>query len=319
MTALYEKYRPSSIDEYMGHSDIVQSIKHIIRKPSCASCFLFFGSKGTGKTTLARIFFKMLNCDGRCTGCEKCTKSSDLREIDSSRYRHIDKVEKIVEEFYYRPIFSFYKLYIFDEAHALSVYSFNALLNVIDKVPSYIKIIFITTRIDRIPDTICSRCVVYRFVPFDNMRIYKYIRSVAYREGIDIKKENIKTIVKYAKGDIREALNRLESFLVSSDLPDILKAKDIYKMIMFIYKKKLTSLRKVLYRISDKVIDYRDVLSDMLDMINRLIYRYRYISLGRIRGWVIKEINYTRTLHPSFYWFAAFLFSLYGKQKSSKR
>ncbi len=218
--ALYRKWRPSEFDEVKGQDHIVITLKNQIKADRIGHAYLFCGTRGTGKTTVAKIFAKAVNClhpvDGSpCNECEMCRAinqqtSMNVIEIDAASNNGVDNIREIRDEVTYSPTEGKYKVYIIDEVHMLSIGAFNALLKTLEEPPSYVIFILATTEAHKIPITILSRCQRYDFkrITIDTIadRLFELIR----REDLDVEDKAVRYIARAADGSMRDALSLLD-------------------------------------------------------------------------------------------------------------
>ena len=219
-TALYRKFRPTVFEDVKGQEHIVTTLKNQIRADRIGHAYLFCGTRGTGKTTIAKIFAKAVNCehpvDGSpCGECETCKAiaagaSMNVIEIDAASNNGVDNIREIVEEVAYSPAAGKYKVYIIDEVHMLSIGAFNALLKTLEEPPSYVIFILATTEVHKIPITILSRCQRYDFRRITIDTIADRIRELTGIEKVPIEDKAIRYIAKTADGSMRDALSLLD-------------------------------------------------------------------------------------------------------------
>ena len=218
---LYRKYRAKDFDHIIGQENITTILKNAIKLNKVSHAYLFVGSRGTGKTSTARVLAKALNCPHRlkdgnpCNKCEICKeiddgKFMDIIEIDAASNRGIDQIRELKERIEYSPTKGKYKVYIIDEVHMLTKEAFNALLKTLEEPPQHVIFILATTEVHKIPATILSRCQRFDFSLGTEAEIYKLISEVAKKENLNISEEGLNTIVKHAKGSYRDALSILE-------------------------------------------------------------------------------------------------------------
>ena len=218
--ALYRKYRPKNFDEISGQSAIVQTLRNQIRSGRIAHAYLFQGLRGSGKTSIARIFAKAVNCestiDGNpCNQCEHCiTKNDvnpDLIEIDAASNNGVDNIRQLIDEVNYKPTNSKYKVYIIDEVHMLSGSAFNALLKTIEEPPEHAIFILATTELNKVPPTIKSRCQIFNFKSLVIDEIKYTLKGILSKEQIDyFDDECLEFIAKKADGSMRDAVSILD-------------------------------------------------------------------------------------------------------------
>lgn len=216
-TALYRKFRPDEFSEVRGQEHIVTTLKNQIRADRIGHAYLFCGTRGTGKTTVAKIFAKAVNCehpvDGNpCNECKTCRAissgaSMNVIEIDAASNNGVDNIREIRDEVAYSPAEGKYKVYIIDEVHMLSIGAFNALLKTLEEPPPYVIFILATTEAHKIPVTILSRCQRYDFKRITQEEIAKRLQDLLGREGVEAEEKAIRYIAKKADGGMRDALS----------------------------------------------------------------------------------------------------------------
>ncbi len=219
-TALYRKFRPGEFDEVKGQDHISQTLQNQIKANRIGHAYLFCGTRGTGKTSVAKIFAKAVNCqhpmDGSpCGECEMCKAisagtSMNVIEIDAASNNGVDNIREIREEVAYRPTEGKYKVYIIDEVHMLSIGAFNALLKTLEEPPEYVIFILATTEVHKIPITILSRCQRYDFKRITIDTIAARLSDLMDKEGIEVEDRAIRYIAKAADGSMRDALSLLD-------------------------------------------------------------------------------------------------------------
>ena len=218
--ALYRKYRPYVFDDVIGQEHIVRTLKNQINSHRVAHAYLFSGSRGTGKTTIAKIFARAVNCPspvngsacGKCDVCKKVKESSAMNviEIDAASHNGVDNIREINEEVKYTPAVGQYKVYIIDEVHMLSIGAFNALLKTLEEPPAHVIFILATTDPQKIPVTILSRCQRFDFKRIMASQIEEAMRKYMDKEAVDIEESALSYIARLADGGMRDALSILE-------------------------------------------------------------------------------------------------------------
>ena len=219
-TALYRKFRPDSFQDVKGQDAIVRTLKNQIRAQRIGHAYLFCGTRGTGKTTVAKILAKAVNCehpiDGNpCNECETCKaiaagNSMNVIEIDAASNNGVDNIREIREEVAYSPTSGKYKVYIIDEVHMLSIGAFNALLKTLEEPPSYVIFILATTEAHKIPITILSRCQRYDFKRIARTTIVDRLRELMDGEQVEVEDKALRYIAKKGDGSMRDALSLLD-------------------------------------------------------------------------------------------------------------
>lgn len=284
--ALYRKYRPTNFDEVVGQTHIIQTLKNAIVQNRIAHAYLFCGPRGTGKTSIAKIFAKTLNCtnnqDAPCGVCENCKMASngshpDIIEIDAASNNGVDEVRNLIDKVKYAPMQGKYKIYIIDEVHMMTSGAFNALLKTIEEPPAHVIFIFATTEPNKVLPTIISRCQRFDFNKV-SMHDIKYRLSVVCKnEGIEIDENGLTLIAQLADGGMRDALSILDQCVAycSShiDVNDIRKiygvvtSEDIGKLFYSVYKKDVDSFVKDIQKYSDMGMDIKRLTADFIHML----------------------------------------------------
>ncbi|MBN2219894.1 MAG: DNA polymerase III subunit gamma/tau [Kosmotogaceae bacterium] len=223
---LYRKYRPRNFNELVGQDQVKEILGKAIEKNKLSHAYIFSGSRGTGKTTSARILAKMLNClsegsekpCGVCDSCKAIDSSShmDVVELDAASYRGIDEIRKIRDAVSYRPVMGKYKVYIIDEFHMLTREAFNALLKTLEEPPDRVVFILATTNLEKVPETILSRCQIFYFKPLNEEDIVAYLERIARAEELEYDEKGLKYISKAAHGGMRDAVNLMERVIAFS-------------------------------------------------------------------------------------------------------
>lgn len=219
-TALYRKFRPAEFEDVKGQDHIITTLKNQIKADRIGHAYLFCGTRGTGKTTVAKIFAKAVNCEhpvdgspcGECTMCKNIAAGTSMNviEIDAASNNGVDNIREIREEVSYRPTEGRYKVYIIDEVHMLSIGAFNALLKTLEEPPEYVIFILATTEAHKIPITILSRCQRYDFKRITIDTIAARLDELMKKEQVEVEEKAIRYIAKAADGSMRDALSLLD-------------------------------------------------------------------------------------------------------------
>ena len=218
--ALYRKWRPQIFDDVIGQEHITRTLKNQVKTGRLSHAYIFIGTRGTGKTTCARILAKAVNCehpvDGNpCGVCPACRAISDgtamdVVELDAASYNGVDNVRALREEALFSPVALKKRVYIIDEVHMLSTPAFNALLKILEEPPEHLLFILATTELQKVPATILSRCQRHSFRRIDTEKIAAYLSTIAAREGFDLRPDAAELIARLAEGGVRDALSLLD-------------------------------------------------------------------------------------------------------------
>lgn len=268
--ALYRKFRPDSFADVKGQEHIVTTLQNQIRANRIGHAYLFTGTRGTGKTTVAKILAKTVNCenpteDGPCGECRICKaiaagSSMNVIEIDAASNNGVDNIREIVEEVSYSPAEGKYKVYIIDEVHMLSIGAFNALLKTLEEPPSYVIFILATTEVHKLPITILSRCQRYDFRRISIDTITDRMRELTDAEGVEVEEKALRYVAKMADGSMRDALSLLDqciAFHMGKELTydkvlDVLGAVDtevFSRLLRHVLEREVTGCVKLLEEI----------------------------------------------------------------------
>ena len=297
------KYRPIIFKDLIGQEIIAETIYNSIKNNRSANAYLFTGIRGVGKTTIARIVAKSLNClrgiDQLCTKnlCENCKAISnsnhiDVLEMDAASKTGVDDVRDLIEFSRYGPTTAKYKIFIIDEVHMLSKQAFNALLKTLEEPPEYLKFIFATTEIKKIPVTVVSRCQRFDLARVNSSNLLKFIKEVKDKEKGKIKDEALKLIVKISEGSVRDALSLLDRALLSQNEKSEIDLKEAQKIFGFFDKSYLINLFKFLFKGDEKeVINiYRSIYNQgvepkvFLNDFLEILYYIKNISSIKLDG-----------------------------------
>ena len=284
------KYRPSTFDQLIGQDVVVQTITNSIKSNKVPNAYLFTGIRGIGKTTTARIVAKALNCkngienickETLCENCEAISNSNhiDVLEMDAASKTGVDDVRDLIEFSRYGPTSSKFKIFIIDEVHMLSKQAFNALLKTLEEPPEYLKFIFATTEIKKIPITVVSRCQRFDLSRIKSTELFEFLKDVSAKENGKITDDALKLIVKISEGSVRDALSLLDRGLLSNLDNEELNLNKAQKIFGFFDKSKLIELFRFilegseaktleLYRhIYDQGVDPKVFINDFLELL----------------------------------------------------
>lgn len=317
--ALYRKYRPTSFLQVVGQNDIVTILKNSIINQSFAHAYLFSGTKGTGKTSLAKILAKAVNCKNnvageacnRCSSCQIINNSSqeiDILEIDGASNNGVEEIRSIKNNVSLLPMNLKYKVYIIDEVHMLTTAAFNALLKTLEEPPKHIIFIFATTEPYKIPETIISRCQWLQFEKINQTDLVRVFSEILTQEQIAFEPDALMQLALLADGSLRDGINSLEKVFNFSSALTLKSVDKLYNIIS--NEKKLAFLKAILSHnanetvviineISDYLSDFKKFLTEMLTVTQDIIiYRLtenikisRYLNLDQITSFASVDIS----------------------------
>ena len=284
--ALYRKYRPTNFDEVVGQKHIIQTLKNAVAKDRIGHAYLFCGPRGTGKTSIAKIFAKMLNCEdkehapcGVCTSCKMAAEHSypDIIEIDAASNNGVDEVRDLIERVKYAPMQGKYKVYIIDEVHMMSTGAFNALLKTIEEPPEHVIFIFATTEPHKVLPTIISRCQRYDFSKVSMQDIQYRLSVVCKQEKIEVEEPALQLIAQLSDGGMRDALSILDqcvayctSSITQKDVRDIygiMTIEDIGKLYKDLYFHNVEQVIQTLQQANNSGMDLKRITADFIQLL----------------------------------------------------
>ena len=290
------KYRPQIFDDLIGQEVVAETIINSIKADKVPNAYLFTGIRGIGKTTIARIVAKTLNCSNgvenkckvKCDNCDAITNSShiDVLEMDAASKTGVDDVRDLIEFSRYGPTSAKYKIFIIDEVHMLSKQAFNALLKTLEEPPSYLKFIFATTEIKKIPITVVSRCQRFDLSRIKSSELLDFIKKIKDKENGKVTDDALKLIVKISEGSVRDALSLLDRALLSLDNDKELDLNSAQKIFGYFDKSQLIDLFELILRgeeekvikiyrkIYDQGVEPKIFLNDFLE----LLYYFKNIN-----------------------------------------
>lgn len=314
--ALYRKYRPRRFDQVYGQDNIVNILKNQIKTGNISHAYIFSGTRGTGKTTCAKIFSKAVNClnpvDGNpCDQCENCKaiqeeRTMDIIEMDAATNRGIDDIRQLRDKVIYPPTNLKYKVYIVDEAHMITREAFNALLKIMEEPPKHLIFILATTEIDKVPDTILSRTQRFDFKRIDKENIERQIRDILALEDVEMAGDAIDVISQMAYGGMRDALSILDQ-VISVGRKDI-RAADVYDLLgMFSRETKISYARAIFSKDMKALLalleDEAKKGKDSHNFIKELIGFFRDMLMDKVKeyyenyGDMLKNVSLERLVN----------------------
>ena len=276
--ALYRKYRPVDFNSVYGQEEVVTVIKNAIVSGKVSHAYLFCGPRGTGKTTIAKIIARLVNCEnlvdgnpcGKCYNCLNYLNSNDIVEIDAASNNGVDEIRELRDKINLVPSNSKYKVYIIDEVHMLTTQAFNALLKTLEEPPSHVIFILATTDPHKIPLTIASRCQKFRFSKIDDKKIVERLREISNLEGITIDDDALYEIARLSDGGMRDAINFLDQLVAYSN--DNITIDDVYKVNGSVsYEELYTLLDNIKNNNKVKLIEFVDYLDESGKDVNKFV------------------------------------------------
>ncbi|HHT66622.1 MAG TPA: DNA polymerase III subunit gamma/tau [Erysipelotrichaceae bacterium] len=288
--ALYRTYRPNTFDEVAGQNHIVKTLENALATNKLAHAYLFAGPRGTGKTTMAKLLAKSLNCDKgighQCNECKNCRAiidgtHPDVLELDAASNNGVDEIRELIDKVKYGTILGRYKVYIIDEVHMLSTGAFNALLKTLEEPPSHVVFILATTEPHKILPTILSRCQRYDFTKLSDKDIKNRLKEILEIEQIEYNEEAVNIIISLADGSMRDALSILDQVLAYSnnklvvdDILDIFALESKEEKISLLNSIISKDINDVLERINNYIFlgtDIKRLTDDLLLMLKDIL------------------------------------------------
>ncbi len=298
---LARKWRPKRFDELAGQEHVVRALVNALNSGRVHHAFLFTGTRGVGKTTIARIFAKSLNCEngvganpcGVCSTCREIDEGRfvDLLEVDAASRTKVDDTRELLDNVQYAPARGRYKVYLIDEVHMLSTHSFNALLKTLEEPPPHVKFLLATTDPQKLPITVLSRCLQFNLKRLSQTLIGKRINEILQAENIEFEADAVRMIAQSADGSMRDALSLLDQAIAFGG--ERLSAEDTRSMLGSIDRRQVFALaaaianrdaRDMLNQVAlldERAPDYRDVLAELAGLLQRIALLQAVPDLSR--------------------------------------
>jgi DNA polymerase-3 subunit gamma/tau len=291
LTALYRKYRPQGFDDVVGQEPVVRTLRNAVSAGNVRQAYLFAGPRGTGKTSLARILAKALNCahgptpdpDGTCHACVAIAAgtSLDVVEMDAASQRGIDDIREIRERVVLQPVEGRYKVYILDEAHQLTDAAFNALLKLIEEPPPHLVFVFCTTELQKMLPTVRSRCQTFVLSRPRLPEIVRYLKSVAEGEGIEAPEAALALIARSARGSFRDAVSTLDQLAAATEgkvtvqavlqLLGAVEEEALFRICDFVVDRDTAGALTFLEELAEQGQDLGRLVTDLLEHLRHVL------------------------------------------------
>ncbi|MEQ9002875.1 MAG: DNA polymerase III subunit gamma/tau [Pseudomonadales bacterium] len=287
---LARKLRPATFDALVGQEHVVRALRNALDTGRLHHAYLFTGTRGVGKTTIARVLAKCLNCErgvsstpcGECAICREVAENRfvDLIEVDAASRTRVDDTRELLENAQYLPSRGRYKVYLIDEVHMLTTHSFNALLKTLEEPPEHVKFLLATTEVRKVPITVLSRCLQFQLKNLPAERIADYLARVLAEEGIDADAQSLATIAAAARGSMRDALSITDQAIAFGE--GALRAADVADMLGLVGRDQLGAVVDALARgdaagilavtaeLAEQAVDFSEVLAELIGAFHRM-------------------------------------------------
>jgi DNA polymerase-3 subunit gamma/tau len=288
--ALARKWRPRNFSELAGQEHVMRALVNALETGRVHHAFLFTGTRGVGKTTIARILAKSLNCEtgvtptpcGKCSACREIDEGRfvDLIEVDAASRTKVDDTRELLDNVQYSPARGRYKVYLIDEVHMLSTHSFNALLKTLEEPPPHVKFLLATTDPQKLPVTVLSRCLQFNLKRFPPGLIYKRLTEIAQAEQLDFEADALRLVARAAEGSMRDALSLLDQViafggtkLTAADTRMMLGTLDrsqVFGIVEALVARDAKQVLACVEALDERAPDYREVLADLAAVLQKL-------------------------------------------------
>ncbi|MGY0645756.1 MAG: DNA polymerase III subunit gamma/tau, partial [Paraglaciecola chathamensis] len=287
---LARKWRPNNFSELVGQEHVVAAISNALDNDRLHHAYLFTGTRGVGKTTIARIFSKSLNCElgmgskpcGQCSTCVEIEQGNfvDLLEIDAASRTKVEDTRELLDNVQYRPTRGRYKVYLIDEVHMLSKHSFNALLKTLEEPPPHVKFLLATTDPQKLPITILSRCLQFNLKALSRAQIAQQLKHVFNQEQLENEPEALAQLARAAQGSMRDALSLSDqaiaqgngnvSLSIVTDMLGLMDKTQVLKLLNAVLNKQNDLVFELVELMSEQAVDYSQVLNELMSLLHQV-------------------------------------------------
>ena len=293
---LYRKYRPKNFDSVVGQDVVVQTLKNSIKNNKINHAYIFFGPRGVGKTSIAKIFARTVNCDKQdgniCDECDKCISSKsneclDIIEIDAASNNGVDEIRELRDKVNLVPSELKYKVYIIDEVHMLTIQAFNALLKTLEEPPAHVIFILATTDPQKVPETIISRCQYFSFDRISSKNIVLNLENICKKENIEVDKETLESIAEMSNGGMRDSIGMLDKLFAYCG--NKITYEDFIKVNKIVSTKEVDNFIELVYEnnINDvicKIEEWNSTGVNVTQLLEMMLISLKNIIISSITG-----------------------------------
>ena len=293
---LYRKYRPKNFDSVVGQDVVVQTLKNSIKNNKINHAYIFFGPRGVGKTSIAKIFARTVNCDKQdgniCDECDKCISSMsneclDIIEIDAASNNGVDEIRELRDKVNLVPSELKYKVYIIDEVHMLTIQAFNALLKTLEEPPAHVIFILATTDPQKVPETIISRCQCFSFDRISSKNIVLNLENICTKENIDVDKETLESIAEMSNGGMRDSIGMLDKLFAYCG--NKITYEDFIKVNKIVSTKEVDNFIELVYEnninaVIGKIDEWNSTGVNVTQLLEMMLISLKNIIISSITG-----------------------------------
>ena len=293
---LYRKYRPKNFDSVVGQDVVVQTLKNSIKNNKINHAYIFFGPRGVGKTSIAKIFARTVNCDKQdgniCDECDKCISSKsneclDIIEIDAASNNGVDEIRELRDKVNLVPSELKYKVYIIDEVHMLTIQAFNALLKTLEEPPAHVIFILATTDPQKVPETIISRCQCFSFDRISSKDIVLNLENICKKENIEVDKETLESIAEMSNGGMRDSIGMLDKLFAYCG--NKITYEDFIKVNKIVSTKEVDNFIELVYEnninaVIGKIDEWNSTGVNVTQLLEMMLISLKNIIISSITG-----------------------------------